>query len=280
MTLQKKRVKRPSKYLAILLLSTLKLTFLGGSPLLFPEVHASTYEVILSYFSLHTGDKFKELVVSYVKMGIKIGIPSLFSDLKALYADPFKSQTIQTAVEEVCAASAPDRALSSTDPTEYLWALYFLAQHYSFLGQHQKAIEMLDHAMTHTPTLPELYMMKAKIFKRIGDPYSAVHAMDAARKLDGQDRFINTKCGKYRLRIGMVNEAEEVFGLFIVSLMKQSYMHCLHGLSQKGTRSPAAELVDTQALHYLIEAADAHRRKGKLNLALKKYYTIQNVCYL
>lgn len=151
-------------------------------------------------------------------MAIKRGIPSLFSDLKTLYTDPFKSQTIWTVVEEIRAASLLD-GTPSIDPTEYLWALYFLAQHYSFLEQHRKAIEMLDYAVAHTPTLPELYMAKAKIFKRVGDPYGAVRSMDEARKLDGQDRFINTKCGKYRLRAGMVNEAEEVYGLFIVSLL-------------------------------------------------------------
>lgn len=32
--------------------------------------------------------------------------------------------------------------------------------------------------------------------------------------LDLQDRFLNTKCAKYRLRAGLEEEAQEVFGLF------------------------------------------------------------------
>jgi hypothetical protein len=68
--------------------------------------------------------------------------------------------------------------------------------------------------MEHTPTLPELYMTKARVLKRAGDPYGAVRAMDDARSLDGQDRYVNTKSGKYRLRAGMINEADEVLGLF------------------------------------------------------------------
>ena len=96
----------------------------------------------------------------------------------------------------------------------YVWTLYFLAQHHSFLGRHAKAVALLDEAMTHTPTLPELYMFKARVLKRSGDPYGAAKCMDMARTLDLQDRFLNTKCGKYRLRAGLVDEAVEVFGLF------------------------------------------------------------------
>ncbi len=105
-------------------------------------------------------------------------------------------------------------APSGTDPTEYIWTLYFLAQHHSFLGRHKRAIELLDEAISHTPTLPELYMFKARVLKRSGDPFGAAKSMDIARTLDLQDRFLNTKGGKYRLRAGLIEEAVEVFGLF------------------------------------------------------------------
>ena len=57
-------------------------------------------------------------------------------------------------------------------------------------------------------------MFKARVLKRLGDPYGAAKAMDEARLLDLQDRFLNTKTGKYRLRAGMEEEAQEVLGLF------------------------------------------------------------------
>ncbi len=57
-------------------------------------------------------------------------------------------------------------------------------------------------------------MFKARVLKRAGDPFGAAKAMDLARTLDLQDRFLNTKCGKYRLRAGLFEEAVEVFGLF------------------------------------------------------------------
>ncbi|KAI6134782.1 NMDA receptor-regulated protein 1-domain-containing protein [Pisolithus croceorrhizus] len=205
-------------------------------------------------------DKFRELVQPYIEMALSKGIPSLFSDLKKLYGNPFKCQAIEEIVEDIRASSLVDQA-SPPEPAEYLWTLYFLAQHYSFLGRHQKALEILNLAVEHTPTLPELYMTRAKLLKRAGDPYGAVRSMDEARKLDGQDRFINTKSGKYRLRAGMVDEAEEIFGLF----------------TRKGAATPGADLTEMQALHYLVEVGDAYRRIGKLNLALKKYYAIQKV---
>ena len=160
-------------------------------------------------FDAFPGEKFKELVKPYVKRTLQKGIPSLFSDVKNLYDDPFKLETIQTIVEDMCSATNDE-----ADPTDYLWTLYFLAQHYSLLGRYDKTLEILHTAMEHTPTLPELYMTKARVLKRAGDPYGAVRAMDEARRLDGQDRYVNTKSGKYRLRAGMVSEADEVLGLF------------------------------------------------------------------
>ncbi|KAF9226310.1 N-terminal acetyltransferase A, auxiliary subunit [Gyrodon lividus] len=209
------------------------------------------------------GDKFKELLKPYLERALQKGIPSLFSDLKKLYTDLFKLRSIEDIVEDIRSRTSPKETVSlseSRDPTYYLWTLYFLAQHYSLLERHDKSLEILGIAMKHTPTLPELYMTKARVLKRAGDPYGAVRAMDDSRKLDGQDRFVNTKSGKYRLRAGMISEANVVFEMF----------------TKKDT-DPSADLLEMQALHYLTEVGDAQRRLGKYNLALKMYYSIQKV---
>lgn len=49
--------------------------------------------------------------------------------------------------------------------TSLLWLQYYLAQHYDYLGDTTKAFEYIDQAICDTPTLVELYMFKAKIFK-------------------------------------------------------------------------------------------------------------------
>lgn len=208
------------------------------------------------------GQEFTDLIKPYLTNALTKGIPSLFADLKPLYKDSAKRQIIEDTVEEFRAnfeSSSPSTGVS-VEPTTYLWALYLLAQHHSYLGRHKQALEILDIAIAHTPTLPELYMTRARALKRAGDPYGAARAMNEARLLDGQDRFINTKTGKYLLRAGMVNEADAIFSKFT-----------------RGGTSAAADLEEMQAMHYLVEQGDSYRRAGKFNLALKKYYVIQKV---
>ncbi|KAH7882428.1 NMDA receptor-regulated protein 1-domain-containing protein [Phlebopus sp. FC_14] len=219
----------------------------------YSEEHPKTNAPRRLALTVAEGRRFEELVGPYIEAALQKGIPSLFSDLKSLYSDPSKRQSIQAIAEKKKLKLKPE-------PTYYLWTLYFLAQHHSFLGQQCESLAILEDALSHTPTLPELYMTKARVLKRAGDPYGAVSAMEEARQLDGQDRYINTKCGKYYLRAGMVEKAEAVLGLFT-----------------KKDSTPSQDLTEMQALHFLKEAGDAQRRNGKLNLALKKYYAIQDV---
>lgn len=172
------------------------------------------------------GDDFRALADRYILSALEKGIPSLFADIKALYTDTSKRDIIQTIVEALrekltlpesqpTSTTPDDEPVSEAEPpTTYLWTLYFLAQHYSHISQHTHALSLLETAIQHTPTLPELFTCKARVLKRAGDPWGAAKAMDEARVLDLQDRFLNTKCGKYRLRAGLEEEAQEVFGLF------------------------------------------------------------------
>lgn len=165
-------------------------------------------------------DQFEALVKPYIIKNLVKGVPSLFADLKSLYADQEKQQIIENILEslreEYASASAAPSSSSGAEaePTTYLWTLYYLSQHYSYLSQPTKALGLLDIALKHTPTLPELHMCKARTLKRSGDLLGAARCQNDARLLDGQDRFLNTKFGKYLLRAGMVEEASSIFGLF------------------------------------------------------------------
>lgn len=57
-------------------------------------------------------------------------------------------------------------------------------------------------------------MTKARVLKRAGDILGATATMTLGWRLDLQDRFLNTKCAKYLLRAGYVEEAEAMLGLF------------------------------------------------------------------
>ncbi|KAJ7512093.1 NMDA receptor-regulated protein 1-domain-containing protein [Mycena galericulata] len=217
--------------------------------------------------TIASGEQFKELVTPYLLSGLKKGVPSLFSDIKGLYQDKLKQQIIEevavTARDKFSLVSTEPSSSTSTDvePTSYLWTLYFLAQHHSYLGRHAQALEILDLALSHTPTLPELHMFKGRVLKRAGDLFGGARCLEDARYLDGQDRFLNTKSAKYRLRAGMVEEASALFGLF----------------TKKDAASPGADLEDMQSLLYLVEEADAHNRNGNFGPALKKYMAVSKV---
>lgn len=50
-------------------------------------------------------------------------------------------------------------------PTTLLWVQYFLAQHFDYIGKQGVALEYINTAIESTPTLIELFLIKAKIFK-------------------------------------------------------------------------------------------------------------------
>lgn len=50
-------------------------------------------------------------------------------------------------------------------PTTLLWVQYFLAQHFDKLGQCSLALDYINAAIASTPTLIELFYLKAKIYK-------------------------------------------------------------------------------------------------------------------
>jgi tetratricopeptide (TPR) repeat protein len=169
--------------------------------------------------SVARGDTFKRRASAYLTEFLTKGVPSLFVDIKALYSDLEK----RAAVEEIVLSYKANLERTGTidgsegapdPPTTLLWVQYFLAQHYSTVGRDAEALDLIDQTIAATPTLVELYMMKARILKRGGDLVAAERAMDEARQLDGQDRFLNCKAVKYMLRVGRIEEAEKVAGLF------------------------------------------------------------------
>ena len=210
------------------------------------------------------------------------GIPSLFVDLKDLYRDQGKQQIIEELVEGYNKSYAPEANASSSSspsepPTTYLWSLYFLSQHYLHLSQHSRALNLLDLAISHTPTLPELYTCKARVLKRSGDVYGAARSLNDARLLDLQDRFLNTKCAKYRLRAGLSDEALEILGLFTKVIDMFFVVRERLTALQKDASTPASDLEDMQSLMYLIEDGDSHNRSGRFAMALKRYVAVQKV---
>ncbi|XP_010782205.1 N-alpha-acetyltransferase 15, NatA auxiliary subunit-like, partial [Notothenia coriiceps] len=143
-------------------------------------------------------------------------------------------------------------------PTTLLWVQYFLAQHYDMIDQQTLALDYINAAIDSTPTLIELFLIKAKIYKHAGNIKEAAQWMDEAQALDTADRFINSKCAKYMLKAGMVKEAEEMCSKF----------------TREGA-SAVENLNEMQCMWFQTECALAYKSMNKFGDALKKCHEIE-----
>nr|CAB3264173.1 N-alpha-acetyltransferase 16, NatA auxiliary subunit-like [Phallusia mammillata] len=209
-----------------------------------------------------TGEKFKQLVDKLMRHQLKRGVPPLYTSLKPLYKDPAKVKVIEGLMEgyiENLEKSSKFAESDTTDepPTTLLWARFYMAQHFDALKQHEKALNIIEQSLEHTPTLIELHAMKAKILKHLGDTAGAMASMDEAQSLDTADRFINCKCASYMIRNGMISEAEETASKFT-----------------RENVSVEEYLREMQCMWYEIECATSYAKSGQYGNALKKCHEV------
>lgn len=127
-----------------------------------------------------------------------------------------------------------------------MWTCYYFAQHYLYQNDLTAASKYIDIAIEHSPTLVELYIIKARIIKHQRDFVKASDVMNEGRLLDLQDRFINSKSTKYLLRANKVNEAIDCISLF-TKLDENAVNGC-------------KDLHTMQANWVLVESAEAYSR--------------------
>lgn len=104
--------------------------------------------------------------------GLHKGVPPLFVNLRSLYTDKLKVEVISSLLVQYKEALKLHGHFSNEEkdnPREpasaLLWTYYYLAQHYDYLGQTEKALIEIDAAIDHTPTLIELFVTKGRIYK-------------------------------------------------------------------------------------------------------------------
>ena len=209
-----------------------------------------------------TGENFDTHLYKYVTSALRKGVPPLFVDLKPLYSNPEKQSQIEKMFDKLLTnltekSSFDDEGKVKESPTCLLWTYYYLAQQHDHLADFTKALELINKAIDHTPTLIELFMLKGKIYKHAGDPEKAVECLDEAQSMDTADRYINCKCAKYMLRANKVKDAETMCAKF----------------TREGV--PAMEnLNEMQCMWFQSECARAYQRSGEYGEALKKCYEI------
>ncbi|KAF9355515.1 N-alpha-acetyltransferase 16, NatA auxiliary subunit [Mortierella sp. AD094] len=210
-----------------------------------------------------TGEAFVKIADEYIRSMLRKGVPSLFVNIKTLYTDKEKEQAVEKLALGYLAALDKSKGFDHSGsnvepPTALLWTLYFLAQHFDFKRNTDQALGYIDRAIEHTPTLVELYMTKGRILKHAGDYIGAMEALNEARELDLQDRFINTKCTKYMLRADKMAEAEKTVVLF----------------TRADIANPLNDLVEMQAQWFSIAAGESQLRQKHVGRALKRFHQV------
>ena len=118
------------------------------------------------------GADFETKVDTVLRKSLIKGVPSLFASMKKYYADSTKQAVIDKLVQGYRASlekkgTIDDKSDKREPPSVLLWTLYYLAQHYDYHQQFDKALESINAAIEHTPTIVELYMTKGRILKVI-----------------------------------------------------------------------------------------------------------------
>ena len=146
-----------------------------------------------------SGERFAKQTRAYLIFMMTKGAPSAIKDLKSVFRDKSKSDIVEKELEALLKEYRDSGTMEGKerDPSFELFALYFLAQTYDRRGKLEQALSMLGEAIEHTPTMVELYTLKAKILKHLGRLDEASEAFEEARKLDLADRWLNAKSAKY-----------------------------------------------------------------------------------
>ena len=229
------------------------------------------------------GDAFRTHADKYLRRMLKKGVPSTFANVKALYADSAKKETIRELVEGYAAeeaqtnggaehaspngsADASHPKSTSDDTTWHLSIAYFLAQHYDYHLSRDlfKARTHIDKAIALNPSATDYtYLMtSARIIKHLGAPSLASETMTKAREMDLRDRYINTKAAEYALRADRNALATETMGLFT---------------RKEAVGGPLGDLLDMQCMWFITEDGLSYARQGKLSLALKRFTAVYEV---
>ncbi|XP_052176449.1 N-terminal acetyltransferase A complex auxiliary subunit NAA15-like isoform X2 [Diospyros lotus] len=206
-------------------------------------------------------DKFQKAADDYIRPLLTKGVPSLFSDLCPLYDHPGKADILEHLIlgleHSIRTTGGYAGRMEKEPPSTLLWTLFYLAQHYERHGQYDTALAKIDEAIKHTPTVIDLYSVKARILKHAGDFVAAAALADEARCMDLADRYINSECVKRMLQADQVALAEKIAVLFTKDGDQHNNLH------------------DMQCMWYELASGESYFRQGDLGRALKKFLAVE-----
>eukprot|EP01134_Creolimax_fragrantissima_P003898 CFRG3898T1 len=206
---------------------------------------------------------FREELEILLKRSLRKGLISLYASAKPLYSSREKVSVIEEVAEGYLKELLKTNKLTAVDnlpesPATRVYLEYFLIRHHIKRGHLERAMELVETSLSHSPTFIELYTAKARIFKVSGDYAKAADVMDEVRSLDTADRYLNSKCGKYMLRANRPTQAQDTVGLFT-----------REGVDQ------GDNINEMQCMWFENESGDCHLRSKSYGPALKKYHQIE-----
>ncbi|CAO4368453.1 unnamed protein product [Caenorhabditis nigoni] len=213
------------------------------------------------------GEELRRRLHEWMIPMLRKGAPSLFASLVPLYKYPQKIAVIESLINEYVNkmddegygnVNLEGNSAECEPATTALWLYVLAAYHYDRVHMVQLALNHIDRAIQHTPTVVENYMLKARIYKHAGDYDEAARWMEEAQSLDTADRYINGKCGKYLLRAKRPYEANKMLSKF----------------TREGENA-ASHLTDMQCMWYELESGRSFRAVGKYGEALRKAHHVE-----
>ena len=191
------------------------------------------------------------------------GVPAMLSDIHSLYAHEGKVAVIEEMLLKMQGSLEKDMVLwegdeEESDPTVLVWVYYFLAQHFYFKGDLKQALSFIEKGVNHTPTLIDIYTLKARIYKKGGDLKKAMELQNEARMLDQADRYLNVRASRYMFRVNEIEQGNITMGPF-----------------SRDTGDGELNCHDMQTMWYETEVAAAYKRMGDLRMSLKNYNFIE-----
>lgn len=195
------------------------------------------------------------------------GVVSLVNGMKWIYKDAAKSQIFGGVLTSMCQTMENEMALSpedeeEQDPTVQMWLYSFLAQHNLRSANATEALKYIEKAISHTPTVVELYLIKGKILQFGGNRAAAVACTEVGRNLDLADKYLNSLSAKYAFRTNDIAKANELIGMFARE-------------DDKGDLN----VHQMQTMWYEDHQGRAYYRQGNYRLALKNFCWIKKHLY-
>ncbi|VAH61798.1 unnamed protein product [Triticum turgidum subsp. durum] len=207
------------------------------------------------------GEKFQEAADNYVRPLLTKGVPSLFSDLSPLYEHPGKANILEQLflkLEDSIRTSGCFPGSSQMEPpSTHMWTLLLVSQHYDRRSQYDIALDKIDEAILHTPTVIDLYSIKGNILQHAGNFSAAAALADEARSMDLADRYLNSECVMQMLQADQVGLAEKTAVLFTKDGDQHNNLH------------------DMQCMWYELASGESYFRQGDLGRALKNFLAVE-----